>query len=80
MLQERHGAKLATTVTDDPRHDDDAPTRRSGGQGQRRLPSRPKVERFPPLRFNVWPGWPAFFTARITSPAKLFGRLARWLP
>jgi hypothetical protein len=43
---------------------------------------RPKVERFSgaPLRFNLWPGWPAFFTARITSPTKLFGRLARWLP
>ena len=43
---------------------------------------RPKVERpaEPPLRLNVWLRWPAFFAARITSPTKLFGRLAPWLP
>ena len=43
---------------------------------------RPNVERpaEPPLRPNVLPRWPAFFAARITSPTKLFGRLAPWLP
>src|SRR5271155_137495 len=43
---------------------------------------RPNVERpaGPPLRPNVLPRWPAFFAARITSPTKLFGRLAPWLP
>src|SRR5579863_4503828 len=43
---------------------------------------RPNVDRpvEPPLRPNVLPRWPAFFTARITSPTKVFGRLAPWLP
>ena len=60
-------------------------TRRPGDREARdsaaRRP-RPKVERpaEPPLRLNVWPRWPAFFAARITSPTKLFGRLAPWLP
>ena len=60
-------------------------TRRPGDREARdsaaRRP-RPKVERpaDPLLRLNVWPRWPAFFAARITSPTKLFGRLAPWLP
>src|ERR1700733_14697953 len=43
---------------------------------------RPNVERpaEPPLRPNVLPRWPAFLAARITSPTKVFGRLAPWLP
>jgi hypothetical protein len=43
---------------------------------------RPNVDRpaEPPLRSNVFPRWPAFFAARITSPTKVFGRLAPWLP
>src|SRR5271155_1239924 len=43
---------------------------------------RPNVEppAEPPLRPNVLPRWPAFFAARITSPTKVFGRLAPWLP
>ena len=43
---------------------------------------RPKVDR--PLPFpaplNVAPRWPAFAAARITSPTKVFGRLAPRLP
>ena len=33
---------------------------------------RPKVERptVPLLRLKVWPRWPAFFAALITSPTK----------
>ena len=43
---------------------------------------RPNVERpaEPPLLPNVLPRWPAFFAARVTSPTKVFGRLAPWLP
>ena len=43
---------------------------------------RPKVERptVPLLRLKVWPRWPAFFAALITSPTKVFGRLAPRLP
>src|SRR5579872_3207628 len=43
---------------------------------------RPNVERPAELllRPNALPRWPAFFAARITSPTKVFGRLAPWLP
>ena len=83
MLRERRGTKSAASVAHDPGHDDDAPAGRSGGQGQRRPPSAAEGRAsggVPPLRLNVWPRWPAFFAARITSPTKLFGRLAPWLP
>ena len=82
MLRERRRAKSAATVAHDPGHDDDAPAGRSGGQGQRRPPSAAegRTAAVPLLRLNVWPRWPAFFAARITSPTKLFGRLAPWLP
>ena len=60
-------------------------TRRPGEREDRdraaRRP-RPKVDRpvVPPVRPKALPVWPAFFAARITSPTKLFGRLAPWLP
>jgi hypothetical protein len=82
MFRERRGRKpparwrtiraMTTTRRLDDREARDSAARRP----------QPKVERPTdrPLGPNVQPRWPAFFAARITSPTKLFGRLAPWLP
>ena len=80
MLGQRRRAKTAAAVAHDPSHDDDAREREARNNAARR--PRPKVERpaVLPLCPKARPPWPAFFAARITSPTKLFGRLALWLP
>ena len=79
MLGERRRDKLAATMAHDPGHDDDAPGRTIVTTGTRaaRRP-RPKVDRklLAPVRPKLFPVWPAFFAARMTSPTKLLGRLA----
>ena len=61
-------------------------TRRPGERERQRQGGAPaSPERRAALRRrrcgrSVLPVWPAFFAARITSPTKVFGRLAPWLP
>ena len=82
MLREWRRTKAAATVAYDPGHDDDPPAGRAGDQGQR--PPSAAEGRAPPRSPAASPECLAtvagLLAARITSPTKLFGRLAPWLP